>query len=265
MHGTGLFNVHQQPDGRRLHHHDERPPLRRRVEFLDSVRPARDQLDLDRRRRVRQADPRAPSTASRIAGTSRSLRVIVSSGVMWSQRDQGRPARPQPAPDHGRLARIERGDRHGDEHHACGLDERDRDASSSDRTHGWSPTTAATSCPARASSVESPCAASPRSATTRTRRSRRRPSHVSTASATRSPATSRRWTTTAPSCCSGAGASASTPAARRSTPKRSRRALKLHPAVADAAVVGLPDEKLRAGHHRPRRAALGSAIRRIRS
>ncbi len=42
------------------------------------------------------------------------------------QGDQRRPAGPQPAPDHGRLARFQRGHRHGHQHHLGRLDQRDR-------------------------------------------------------------------------------------------------------------------------------------------
>ena len=60
----------QQPDGRRQHHHDGRSPFQRRgVPRLG--RSARHQLDLDRRRRVRQADPAGPRRRTRTAGTSR--------------------------------------------------------------------------------------------------------------------------------------------------------------------------------------------------
>ena len=51
------------------------------------------------------------------------------------------------------------------------------------------------------------------------------------------------WTTTAPSCCSAGGRARSTPAARRSSPRRSRRVLKGHPGVFDVLVVGVPDER----------------------
>ena len=43
--------------------------------------------------------------------------------------------------------------------------------------------------------------------------------------------------------CSAAARCASTPAARRSSPRRSRRSLKTHPTVRDAVVVGVPDEQ----------------------
>ena len=61
-----------------------------------------------------------------------------------------------------------------------------------------------------------------RSATTRTRRSRPRRSSRSTASATRCPATSPRIEEDGTVTLLGRGTNASTPAARRSTPRRSR-------------------------------------------
>ena len=76
--------------------------------------------------------------------------------------------------------------------------------------------------PAR--SACSPAAGTSRSATTRTRPRPRRPSRPTpTACAGRSPATTPPSTTTAWSRCSAGARSASTPAARRSTPRRSRR------------------------------------------
>ena len=96
---------------------------------------------------------------------------------------------------------------------------------------------------ARARWAAWPCAGTRRSATTRTPRSRRRRSWSSTACATRSPATSPRSTPTARCACSAAAASASTPAARRCTRRRSRRCSSCTPTVADAAVVGVPDER----------------------
>ena len=61
--------------------------------------------------------------------------------------------------------------------------------------------------------------------------------------ATWSPATSPRSRPTARSPCWAAARSASTPAARRSSRRRSRRSLKAHPAVFDALVVGVPDDR----------------------
>ena len=53
----------------------------------------------------------------------------------------------------------------------------------------------------------------------------------------------RSRTPTAPSTCSGGARCASTPAARRSTPKRSRRSSRPSTGVVDAVVVGIPDER----------------------
>ena len=72
---------------------------------------------------------------------------------------------------------------------------------------------------------------------------RRPPSSRSTASATPCPATTPRSRPTARSPCSAGARCASTPAARRSSPRRSRRSLKTHPASRDAVAVGVPDEK----------------------
>ena len=47
-----------------------------------------------------------------------SLRVIVSSGVIWSQQTKDGVAAPQRPADHGRCPRVERGDRDGDQHDA---------------------------------------------------------------------------------------------------------------------------------------------------
>ena len=106
-----------------------------------------------------------------------------------------------------------------------------------------SPRTAARSCPAPARSAWSRTAAWCRSATTRIPRSRRARSGRSTASATAFPATWRRSKRTARSRCSAADRTASTAAARRSSPRRSRRRSSSSPAVEDALVFGVPDER----------------------
>ena len=64
-----------------------------------------------------------------------------------------------------------------------------------------------------------------------------------TACATRSPATWPRSRPTARSCCSAGDRTASTPAARRCSPRRSRRRSRCHPAVEDALVFGVPDDR----------------------
>ena len=165
----------QQPDGRRQHHHDGGPPLRpRRV-----PRPRSSSTRINSTSIVGDAFAK-PILRALDAEPDRwdisSLRVIVSSGVMWSKESQGRSAASQPPADHGRLTRLERGDRHGDEHDHVGVrtERRNRQVRARDRTRGSSPTTGATSSPARANSAVSRCAGVRRSATTRTRPSRPR-------------------------------------------------------------------------------------------
>ena len=83
-----------------------------------------------------------------------------------------------------------------------------------------------------------------RSSTTRTRRSRRPPSSPARAAcATRSPATWRSTRPTAPSRCSGAGSQCINSGGEKIFPEEVEAALKAHPAVFDAIVVGVPDER----------------------
>ena len=103
------------------------------------------------------------------------------------------------------------------------------------------------------SSAGSPARATCRSATTRTR-PRRRPLRRGRRRALGAPrrhGDGRR--PTAPSCCSAGARARSTPAARRSSPRRSRRVLKGHPAV------------LRRARRRRARRALGRDGRRRRA
>ena len=151
-----------------------------------------------------------------------SLRVMFSSGVIWSKETKDGAAAPQSATHHGRRARIERGDRHGHQHHH----RRQR------RRHGEVRARSERPCRHRGRArrrrrlgrarVGSRCGVTRRSATTRTPRRRRPRSRCSTACATRSPATGRRSSPTDRSSCSAVAVSASTPEARRSTPKRWR-------------------------------------------
>ena len=84
------------------------------------------------------------------------------------------------------------------------------------------------------------------------RRSRRdRRGAASTAGTT--PATSARSTTTATCRSSAARATSSAPAARRSRRPRSKRCSATHPAIAEVAVVGVPDAAVGRGRHRGRR------------
>ncbi len=82
-----------------------------------------------------------------------------------------------------------------------------------------------------------------RSATTRTRRSRRRRSSSSTASATRSPATTPTVEADGTVTLLGRGSQCINTGGEKVYPEEVEECLKLHPSVADAAVVGVPDEK----------------------
>ena len=65
--------------------HHQRPPLRRRVELLDTIERARVEVDDDRRRRLRQADPAGARRRAGALGPLVAARSCSSSGVMWSQ------------------------------------------------------------------------------------------------------------------------------------------------------------------------------------
>ena len=95
---------------------------------------------------------------------------------------------------------------------------------------------------ARTSPASSPCPAAPR-ATTRTTPRRRPRSGSSTACATRSPATTPRSTPTAPSPCSAAGSSCINTAGEKVYPEEVEEVLKAQPAVEDALVFGVADER----------------------
>ena len=243
MHGTGAFTRSIVPARRRLRSSRSRVAQLRRRRAARHHRARRRQHDRHRRRRVRQADPARPRRRARTGGTSRACVVITSSGVMWSEETK-----------QGLL-----------EHHP-GMMLVDAFSSSEALGMGQSVSTAGGAADTakftlgenarvitddgrdvdarlgrdRPGRGQGPAR---RSATTRTRRSRRPRSSSSTASATRSPATTPRSRPTARSRCSAAARCASTPAARRSSPKRSRRSLKTHPTVRDAVAVGVPDEK----------------------
>ena len=152
-----------------------------------------------------------------------SLVGIVSSGVMWSKESKAGP--PRSSPRHGADGRVRLVRGPGDGVVGLGGRRRRRDGEvraepRDDRDRRSEPSTSSRGA---ARSAGSRSADASRSATTRIPRSRRAPSSRSTASAIRARATSRRSTPTARSRCSGAGRCASTRAARRSSPRRSRR------------------------------------------
>ena len=150
------------------------------------------------------------------------LRVIISSGVMWSSETKQGLLRHHPdliLVDAFGRARPSAWDRR------ClpATPRPRRPPSRSAPSRWWSPRTGAWSSRVRASSVGSASGGARPWATTRIRSSRLRPSRSSTASATRCPATSPPSRPTGPSRSSVEDRSASTAAARRSSPKKSRR------------------------------------------
>ena len=183
------------------------------------------------------------STPSPAATTSSSVQVISSSGVMWSHDNKARAA----APHARRRCCSTRSARR----RPSGWARRSpppaspsrRRSSRSPRTTPCSPTTAAASSRARARSAWSPSAASSRSATTRTRPSRRRRSAPSKGGAGASPATSPRSTPTARIHLLGRGSVCINTGGEKVFPEEVEEALKTHPAVRDAVVVGVPDER----------------------
>ena len=116
MHGTGLFTASSTCAGGGCDRHAREPQLRRRSSCSTRSSASASTSIADRRRRVRQADAARPRRRARTAGTSRALvRRSSSSGVMWSARRprQGLLA-PPPRHDHRRrVLGSSRGARHG--------------------------------------------------------------------------------------------------------------------------------------------------------
>ena len=125
MHGTGLFNaISNLMIGGSITSMQGRSFSPE--EFLDTVQRFDINSTLDRRRRIRQADPRCARRRTRPMGHLVAARHRVVGGDLV-QAVQGRPPAPQSAPDHGRRARFVRSDRHGDEHHDVGVRWRHRE------------------------------------------------------------------------------------------------------------------------------------------
>ena len=164
---------------------------------------------------------------------------------MWSDGDQGRAAPPQPPPDADRRARLVRGDRHGRQHRLIGRRRRrpaafplgpnarvitddGRDVGAGLGRDG----------PGARSRGRTPgrLLQGPREDGRHLPGHRRR-------RATRSPATSPRSTPTAPSRLLGRGSVCINTGGEKVFPEEVEEVLKLHPTVADAVVVGVPDER----------------------
>ena len=142
-----------------------------------------------------------------------------------------------------RLARLERGRRLRQQISVPGRPRRRPRSSRSASTPRCSPRTAARSSPARTRSACSPSAAPSRSATTRTRRSRRRRSGRSTDQRYSIPGD---WATVAADGTIellGRGSVSINTGGEKVFPEEVEEAVKMHPAVVDAIVVGVPDER----------------------
>ena len=184
-----------------------------------------------------------------------SLRVIVSVGRDVVGGDQGRPAPPQRPADPGRLARVVRGHRHGAPARRRPTTRPRRRRSSSAADTRVITETAATSCRARASSGSSRCAGRCPSATTRTRRSRRRRSASIDGVRYSIPGDWATVDADGTVRLLGRGSQCINTGGEKVYPEEVEEVLKLHPTVADAAVVGVPDERFGEAITRARRAA----------
>ena len=185
----------------------------------------REQVDVprDRRRRVRPPARRGARHASTPTLDLSSLTVVLSGGAILSPTVKRAWVERLPGHDPHRRLRLVGDRRPGPERHR-GRRRRSRAAPRfrvNDETTVLDDDLRAGR--RSASSASSPAAGTSRSGTTRTRRRPRRRSRSSTACAGRCPATTPASRTTARSPCSGGARCRSTPAARRCTPKRSRR------------------------------------------
>ena len=235
------------PAPRRRHgRHADRAARSTPHELLAHGRARARDHDRDRRRRVRQADHPRPSTRPIEAGEpydTSSLRMIISSGVMWTAEVKEALL--------DRIPQVVLIDAMGSTEGSMGMQRDDAAACrrrpakfsqmpDDEGVHRGRP-------PGRAGlgrdRAWSPPAASCRSATTRTPRSRPRTFRVIDGVRYSFPGDWARSTPTARSPCSAAAASASTPAARRSSPRRSRRRSSGSPASTTASWSASTDER----------------------
>ena len=243
MHGTGLFNAMATLIDRWLDRHPPGPAsstrsscsTRSRPERVKSITIVGDAFAKPILRAL-DAEPERWDISS--------LRVVISSGVMWSKETKDGLLRHNP-----RLILV--------------------DALGSSEAIGMAPSTTTSDGSAESAHVHALGQHAGRSTddgrdvVAGHRRARHRgdersdaarllqgPGEVgghvprsSTACATRSPATSPRSTPTARSACSAAGSQCINTGGEKVYPEEVEEALKLHPTVADAAVVGVPDER----------------------
>ena len=242
MHGTGAFNAMWNLVlagsvvtlvGR---HFDP-------VELLDTIQQRPGEQHLHRRRRVRQAHPARPRRRARPLGH------LVAAGHRQQRRhlggrDQGRAAAPQRAADHDRQPGQQRGHRHGQQHHhrrqSAGTHRQVRARPEHARC---SPRTAARCCPAAASAAGSRCAAArpigyykdeAKSADTFVLHDGVRWSIPGDWAEVEADGTLKLY---------GRGSQCINTGGEKVYPEEVEEALKLHPSVDDAAVVGVPDER----------------------
>ena len=171
-----------------------------------------------------------------------SLTVVLSGGAILSPSVKQLWVQKLPGHDPHRRLRLVGVGRPGQQRHRGRRTDRDRAALSGrprDHRARRQPRAGRPS----AWSAGSPGAVTSPSGTTRTRRRPRRRSRSSTACGGRCPATTRASRTTARSPCSGAGSVSINTGGEKVYPEEVESAVKSHPAVFDAVVVGVPDER----------------------
>ena len=243
MHGAGQWASFITLLQRRHRGPQRRPPLRRRRGVALVARRAGGDRSWSWATRWPARSPRR-STACPTTSTSRRLSWIGSGGSILSpaikdhlraklpERDRHRQLRRRRRPAPAGTVMDQAGPAQGAALHRQRADERARRGRTADRAR------------LRESRACSPGAATSRSATGRTRRRPRpRSSPTPTACAGSSPATSPPSRPTARSRCSGAGSVCINSGGEKIFPEEVEAALKAHPAVFDAVVVGVPDER----------------------
>ena len=204
------------------------------------------QQHLDRRRRVRQADPARARRRARPVGHLVAARDRLQRGDVVGG-DQGRAAAPQPAADHDRQPRQQRGDRHG-VNNTTTAEQRAATAgtarsSSSARTPRCSPRTAARCVPG--SGERGRVALRGRTPVGYYKDEAKSASTFITFEGVRwsIPGDFAEVEADGTVRLLGRGSQCINTGGEKVYPEEVEEALKLHPTVADAAVVGVPDER----------------------